>query len=159
MYCCLQKTSERDFMIDWKDNFLSYLKTSKYYTGSAEDTKHTHSRLFLESSVRIEKYDSFCLLGRFCPKKVFWMFITVSFIIKQQVENGAFNWAMMPAELRPNWKRKQHLKEASRKLAKDVNIEETLKALEQKEKNKKVDGAPNEDKDSENVWYQKMSRE
>lgn len=38
-------------------------------------------------------------------------------------------------------------------MAKDVNIEETLKVLEQKEKSKKVDGAPNEDenKESENV--------
>lgn len=62
---------------------------------------------------------------------------------------------MMPAELRPNWKRKLHLKDGSRKLAKDVNIEETLKALEQKEKSKKVDGAPNDDdnKESENVSW------
>lgn len=73
----------------------------------------------------------------------------------QQIENGAFNWAMMPAELRPSWKRKSQHKDGSRKLAKDVNIEETLKVLEQKEKNKKVDGVPNQDetKESENVRY------
>ena len=68
---------------------------------------------------------------------------------QQQVENGAFNWSMMPAELRPNWKRKLHTKDGSRKLAKDVNVEETLKALEQKEKTRKTGGAPNEDDDKE----------
>lgn len=59
----------------------------------------------------------------------------------------------MPAELRPNWKRKLNQKEGSRKLVKDVNIEETLKALEQKEKIKRTAGAPNDDenKESENV--------
>lgn len=59
----------------------------------------------------------------------------------------------MPAELRPNWKRKLNQKEGSRKLVKDVNIEETLKVLEQKEKSKKPTGAPNDDenKESENV--------
>lgn len=56
---------------------------------------------------------------------------------------------MMPAELRPNWKRKLNTKDGSRKIAKDVNVEETLKALEQKEKTRKADGAPNEDEDKE----------
>lgn len=45
---------------------------------------------------------------------------------------------MMPAELRPNWKRKASGKDIGRKMAKDVNVEETLKVLEQKEKNKKT---------------------
>ncbi|XP_055300705.1 DNA-directed RNA polymerase III subunit RPC7 [Sitodiplosis mosellana] len=112
----LEKNSERDFMIDWKENFLSYLKNSPYYTGSTEESKHIHSRYFLESS---------------------------------QVENGAFNWSMMPAELRPNWKRKLNTKDGSKKLAKDVNVEETLKALEQKEKTRKANGAPNDDDDKE----------
>lgn len=60
---------------------------------------------------------------------------------------------MMPAELRPNWKRKQSQKEVCKKVAKDVNIEETLKMLEQKEKGKKGDGVANDDenKESENV--------
>lgn len=58
----------------------------------------------------------------------------------------------MPAELRPNWKRKLNQKEGSRKAAKDVNIEETLKVLEQKEKSKRPGGAPNDDETkSENV--------
>lgn len=67
------------------------------------------------------------------------------------MENGPFNWSMMPAELRPNWKRKLLQKDGSRKLAKDVNIEETLNVLEQKEKSKKVDGAPNDNKESDDV--------
>lgn len=48
----------------------------------------------------------------------------------------------MPAELRPNWKRKVNATEVRQKKMKVVNVEETLKALEQKEisrKNKDVD--------------------
>lgn len=55
----------------------------------------------------------------------------------------------MPGELKPNWKRKLNLKEGSRKLVKDVNIEETLKALEQKEKIKKPGGVQNDDETKE----------
>lgn len=64
---------------------------------------------------------------------------------------------MMPPELRPNWKRKLNTKSGSKKLTKDVNVEETLKALEQKEKTRKVDGAPIEDEDKESevcFWFQ-----
>lgn len=70
-------------------------------------------------------------------------------------ENGAFNWAHMPSELRPNWKRKLIQIEGGRKMVKDVNIEETLKALEQKEKSKRPGGAPNNDetKEGENVSF------
>lgn len=56
---------------------------------------------------------------------------------------------MMPPELRPNWKRKLNTKGGSKKSTKDVNVEETLKALEQKEKTRKVDGTPIEDEDKE----------
>lgn len=58
---------------------------------------------------------------------------------------------MMPAELRPNWKRKYGA--SGRNVAKDVNVEETLKALEQKEKVKKTENVKveDEDKNSENV--------
>lgn len=52
---------------------------------------------------------------------------------------------MMPAELRPNWKRKYGTKDGNKKVAKDVNVEETLKALEQKEKIRKTDGAGKDD--------------
>lgn len=41
-------------MIDWKEDFLTYLKNSPYYTGASEETKHVHSRIFLESSVSRE---------------------------------------------------------------------------------------------------------
>lgn len=73
-------------------------------------------------------------------------------VFLQQVENGAFNWSMMPAELRPNWKRKYGARDALN-VAKDVNVEETLKALEQKEKIKKTDNikTEDEDKNSESV--------
>lgn len=62
----------------------------------------------------------------------------------------------MPAELKPNWKRKSSAKGAtSSRTAKVVNIEETLKTLEQKEKSRKTGegDAPNKDesKDSDNV--------
>lgn len=47
----LQKSTERDLMIDWKEHFLTYLKGSAYYTGATEETKHIHSRFYLENSV------------------------------------------------------------------------------------------------------------
>lgn len=61
----------------------------------------------------------------------------------------------MPAELRPNWKRKLQVKDGLRKQAKIVNVEETLKALEQKEiKRRKTDNdvrkIKGEGKESEN---------
>lgn len=67
----------------------------------------------------------------------------------------------MPAELRPNWKRKLHQKEGSRKIAKDVNIEETLKVLEQKEKSKRPGGAQNEEgtKESDNVSSRRLAND
>lgn len=66
-------------------------------------------------------------------------------------KNSDFAWDRMPLELRPNWKRK---KEAvgQRKKVKVVNIEETLKVLEEKEKvkvpdvvEKESDGDDNEE--------------
>lgn len=51
-------------------------------------------------------------------------------------------WSSMPAELRPNWKRKVNATEVRQKKMKVVNVEETLKALEQKEisrKRKEID--------------------
>lgn len=60
----------------------------------------------------------------------------------------------MPAELKPNWKRKLQAKNNSSKIQKVVDIEERLKELEQKEKNRKDDDEPtikDEDKETENV--------
>lgn len=63
----------------------------------------------------------------------------------------------MPAELRPNWKRKAISTDGHRKKAKTVNVEETLKALEQKEKKIKTETEPgikdypNSDNENENV--------
>lgn len=51
-------------------------------------------------------------------------------------------WPSMPAELRPNWKRKVNAADVRQKKTKIVNVEETLKALEQKEisrKRKEID--------------------
>lgn len=70
------------------------------------------------------------------------------------MNNGAFNWAFMPEELRPNWKRKHSSKNNANKVKKVVNIEETLKALEQKElSGKGNEDGPNKDtnKESDNV--------
>lgn len=63
---------------------------------------------------------------------------------------------MMPAELRPNWKRKLNATGSS-KAAKVVNIEETLKALEQKEKTSKTGTKADDEKDSENVCFSTFS--
>lgn len=53
---------------------------------------------------------------------------------------------MMPAELKPNWKRKFGMRDSAN-VAKDVNVEETLKVLEQKEKVKKTDNIKTEEED------------
>lgn len=64
----------------------------------------------------------------------------------------------MPAELKPNFKRKSTGKNAPPKIVKLVNVEETLKALEQKEVSSKKKQQDNEvtkegtkDSDEENV--------
>lgn len=64
----------------------------------------------------------------------------------------------MPAELKPNFKRRNTEKNVRAKVAKLVNVEETLKVLEQKEvsRNKKKNLQENEvkvekDSDEENV--------
>lgn len=62
----------------------------------------------------------------------------------------------MPAELKPNWKRKAQAKNNSSKIQKVVDIEERLKELEQKEKSRKDEDEPtvkDEDKETENVIY------
>lgn len=62
----------------------------------------------------------------------------------------------MPAELRPNWKRKSTTTtDGPRKKSKVVNVDETLKVLEQKEKKlkSKTDGGikdyPNSDNEND----------
>lgn len=77
------------------------------------------------------------------------VFTSNYFYFLQQIGNGPFNWSMMPAELKPNWKRKFGMRDSAN-VAKDVNVEETLKALEQKEKITKTDNIKNEQED-ENV--------
>lgn len=62
----------------------------------------------------------------------------------------------MPSELKPNWKRKAQTKNNAFKVQKVVDIEERLKELEQKEKNRKDDDettVKDEDKETENVIY------
>lgn len=57
-------------MIDWKEHFLTYLKGSAYYTGATQETKHIHSRFYLESSVSysnipIRKYRKYKIYFKF----------------------------------------------------------------------------------------------
>lgn len=75
------------------------------------------------------------------------------------MDRDAFNWAFMPSELKPNWKRKANAKDGSSKLKKVVDIEETLKVLEQKEKSRKGDDETpikDADKESDNVIIRKQ---
>lgn len=71
---------------------------------------------------------------------------------------GSFTWDHMPAELKPNFKRKASGKSTQPKIVKLVNVEETLKALEQKEVSskkkqleKEVKKEGTKDSDEENV--------
>lgn len=141
----LQRTAERDFMIEWKNHFLDYLKHSPYYT-SPNDTGPTfhHQRFYRDNSVGdLNQIANFSEMRR-------------NSITSEQIERRlqSFTWDYMPAELRPNWKRKSNAKdEQATKVAKVVNIEETLKALEQREINsrrRKREGVQDESKESDN---------
>lgn len=74
-------------------------------------------------------------------------------LIPQRSERkfGSFAWDHMPAELKPNFKRKLTTKNGQAKVAKLVNVEETFKALIQKEAsgNKKLDMTREDQKDSD----------
>lgn len=45
-------TDERKFVIEWKDNFLNYLKNSPYYTNADIAGSKYYQRYYLESTVR-----------------------------------------------------------------------------------------------------------
>lgn len=101
------------------------------------------------------RYKFYVFLINFCI--VYTIFVHLKFVLQQQIENGAFNWSMMPLELRPNWKRKLNIRNGPRKMAKDVNVEETLKVLEKKEENKKIGGTKRDNDDKESDVCSKLT--
>ncbi|KAG4069106.1 hypothetical protein HA402_008417 [Bradysia odoriphaga] len=108
----LETRNARDYKILWKEDFVSYLKDSPYYTNPTVD-----------QDKKIQRYSD--------------KYIQVFSKTKDR-KNSDFAWERMPVELRPNWKRKKETVGARKKI-KVVNIEETLKVLEEKEKVKVPD--------------------
>lgn len=69
--------------------------------------------------------------------------------------SGDFLWNQMPADLKPNWKRKKDAatESGAKKKKINVNIEEKLKVLEEKEQGiqQEQTGVKNETDDDEEV--------
>ncbi|XP_055627803.1 DNA-directed RNA polymerase III subunit RPC7 isoform X2 [Toxorhynchites rutilus septentrionalis] len=118
----LESNPDRDYKILWKEDFISHLRESPYYSAS--------------NSCRgpVERY-------------------TDKVIRKQE---GDFLWSMMPAELRPSYKRGKNAGTAAgstnAKRAKVEDINAKLSALEQKEssgRNSEVKKEKSNDSDDE----------
>lgn len=98
-----QTNNIRDYRILWKEDFISYLKESPYYSASKNEDAYEPEDIV----VALEKE-------------------------KKSRQQGEFLWKTMPAELRPNFKRTKKQSEEQKK-KRMVDIVEKLKILEQEE--------------------------
>lgn len=105
----LESNPDRDYKILWKEDFISYLRESAYYT-TVKSTKGPVER-YSDKVINVIEND---------PKR------------KQE---GDFIWSMMPAELKPTFKRTKSgtTAKGQTKRPKVVDINAKLSALEQKE--------------------------
>lgn len=107
----LESNPDRDYKILWKEDFISYLRESAYYT-TVKSTKGPVER-YSDKVINVIEND---------PKR------------KQE---GDFIWSMMPAELKPTFKRTKSGTatgaKGQPKRPKVVDINAKLSALEQKE--------------------------
>uniref|UniRef100_A0A182WEW6 DNA-directed RNA polymerase III subunit n=1 Tax=Anopheles minimus TaxID=112268 RepID=A0A182WEW6_9DIPT len=105
----LESNADRSYKILWKEDFISYLRESTYYT-----TKKS-------SKITVQRY---------CDKV-----INVIENDPKTKREGDFLWKLMPAELKPSFKRVKvasgSTKEKRMRSADDIDAK--LKALEQKE--------------------------
>ncbi|XP_035903398.1 DNA-directed RNA polymerase III subunit RPC7-like [Anopheles stephensi] len=129
----LESNADRNYKILWKEDFISYLRESTYYT-----TKKS-------SKLSVQRY---------CDKV-----INVIENDPKTKREGDFLWKLMPAELRPSFKRMKAVPGTTTK-AKRIrsadDIDAKLKALEQKESSsdhadvvKKEKSDSEDDKDGE----------
>ncbi|XP_019931038.3 DNA-directed RNA polymerase III subunit RPC7 [Aedes albopictus] len=106
----LESNADRDYKILWKEDFISYLRESPYYT-TVKSSKGPVQR-YSDKVINVIEND---------PKRK---------------SEGDFLWSLMPAELKPTFKRsKSAANGASKgaKKAKVVDINAKLSELEQKE--------------------------
>ncbi|XP_053683575.1 DNA-directed RNA polymerase III subunit RPC7-like [Sabethes cyaneus] len=108
----LESNPDRDYKILWKEDFISYLRESPYYT-TVKCSKSPVER-YSDKVINVIEND---------PKRK---------------QDGGFIWSMMPAELRPTFKRSKPAgtigsEKNAAKRSKVVDIDAKLSALEKKE--------------------------
>uniref|UniRef100_A0A2C9GST8 DNA-directed RNA polymerase III subunit n=1 Tax=Anopheles atroparvus TaxID=41427 RepID=A0A2C9GST8_ANOAO len=121
----LESNADRNYKILWKEDFISYLRESTYYT-----TKKC-------SKLSIQRYSD----------KV----INVIENDPRTKREGDFTWKSLPAELKPSYKRNQTMCKGKVKILRSAeDIDAKLKALERKESSgERVDTVKKEKSDSE----------
>ncbi|XP_050080915.1 DNA-directed RNA polymerase III subunit RPC7-like [Anopheles maculipalpis] len=124
----LESNADRSYKILWKEDFISYLRESAYYT-----TRKS-------SKISVQRY---------CDKV-----INVIENDPKTKREGDFLWKLMPAELKPSFKRLKTASGSGSTTAKRIrnadDINAKLKALEQKESSiDDVDVVKKEKSDSE----------
>lgn len=119
-----QAGAARDYKILWKEDFISFLKDSPYFTQPA----------VVSNTAKVQRYSD--------------KYVNALSTKRDQL-GGDFIWNRLPAELRPNFKRKSAASNGTSKKAKlrlsalDArSVEDKLKALEEKEAAKGIDGEP-----------------
>uniref|UniRef100_A0A182P5U8 DNA-directed RNA polymerase III subunit n=1 Tax=Anopheles epiroticus TaxID=199890 RepID=A0A182P5U8_9DIPT len=136
----LESSADRTYKILWKEDFISYLRESTYYT-----TKKS-SKLYVQ---------------RYSDKNV------IENDPKTKRE-GDFNWKLMPAELKPSYKRIKNISGlgTAKRMRSGADIDAKLKALEQKESSgersdviKKEKSESEDEKDGDDVEEEVMDEE
>ncbi|XP_055597797.1 DNA-directed RNA polymerase III subunit RPC7 [Uranotaenia lowii] len=107
----LESNPDRDYKILWKEDFISYLRESPYYT-TTKCSKGPVER-YTDKVINVLEND---------PKRK---------------QDGDFIWSMLPAELKPSFKRSKggatNGESKGSKRSKTVDINAKLSALEKKE--------------------------
>ncbi|XP_040166623.1 DNA-directed RNA polymerase III subunit RPC7 [Anopheles arabiensis] len=105
----LESSADRTYKILWKEDFISYLRESTYYT--TKKSSKLHVQRYSDKVINVIEND---------PKTK---------------REGDFLWKLMPAELKPSYKRvKNSLGPTNAKRQRSAaDIDAKLKALEQKE--------------------------
>lgn len=136
----LESNPDRDYKILWKEDFISFLRESPYYT-TVKSSRGPVER-YSDKVINVIEND---------PKRK---------------QDGDFNWTMMPAELKPSFKRSKAGAngEAGGKRSKVVDFTAKLNALEQKESTQDKSGVKKEknadsDEDKDDELEEEMADE
>ncbi|XP_035784606.1 DNA-directed RNA polymerase III subunit RPC7-like [Anopheles albimanus] len=133
----LESSVDRNYKILWKEDFISYLRESAYFT-----TKKC-------SKLPVQRYSD--------------QVINVIENDPKTKRNGDFLWSCMPAELMPNFKRAKQINNSASKpkhprTAEDIDAK--LQALEQKESTaKKVEAVKKEKSETDDENEDELEEE